>query len=40
MYTKEIIQIISWPLMIYVIYRLTLITYNKLQREDKLSETK
>ena len=36
MQIKEILQIITFPIMIYVSYRLIFWLYNKLEKEDKL----
>ena len=37
MYTKEIIQFISLPVMIYVVYRLSFWLYKKLENKGYLS---
>ena len=36
MYTKEIIQFISLPIMIYVAYRITFWLFKKLEKQNKL----
>lgn len=38
MYTKEIIQLISLPIMIYVVYKVSFWLYNKLEAKGFLNE--
>lgn len=36
MYTKEILQLVSLPIMIYVSYRIAFWLYIKIEKQDKL----
>lgn len=37
MYTKEIIQFISLPIMIYVTYKIVFWLFKKLEKQNKLN---
>lgn len=38
-YTKEIISLISWPILIYITYRLSLFGINIFERRTKIKES-